>query len=57
MLVKLQRDVEKNTYGWVYTGGCYKDNQPAWYEDASPYDSELFKDVQFEVRLDHRSFD
>jgi hypothetical protein len=56
ILVKFSRDAEKNTYSWIYTGGCYKDNQAVWYEDASPGDVEDFKNVQFEVRMDQRDF-
>lgn len=56
MLVKFEKDVNTNTYSWIYTGGCFKDNKPVIYEDASPYKKDDFKDIQFEVRLDHRSF-
>jgi len=48
--------VNTNTYSWIYTGGCFKDNKPVIYEDATPYKKDDFKDIQFEVRLDHRSF-
>lgn len=57
VLVKFRHDPEKNTYSWLYTGGCYKGNDPVNYEDVHPGDTKFFKDVQFEVRLDHRSFE
>jgi len=41
----------------LYTGGCYKGNDPVNYEDVAPHETKYFKDVQFEVRLDHRSFE
>ena len=56
MLVKFEKDVETNSYSWIYTGGCFKDNKPVIYEDATPFKNEDFKDLQFELRLDHRSF-
>ena len=56
IMVKFSRDADKNTYSWVYTGGCYKDNKAVYYEDASPNDVENFKNVQFEVRHDQRDF-
>ena len=54
MLVKFTKDIEKNTYSWIYTGGCFAGNKPVWYEQADPNSSKNFKDIQFEVRLDHR---
>jgi hypothetical protein len=54
MLVKFERDAAKNTFSWVYTGGCYADNKAVIYTDASPGESYNFKDIQFEVRLDTR---
>jgi hypothetical protein len=54
VLVKFQKDVSKNTYSWITTGGCYKDNKAVLYEDAYPGDIVNFKDVQFEVRMDKR---
>lgn len=57
VLVKFRHDPEKNTYSWLYTGGCYKGGDPVNYEDASPHETITFKNVQFEVRLDHRSFE
>ena len=54
LLVKFAKDTTKNTYSWIYTGGCFKDNKPVWYVDAEPNVSHDFKDIQFEVRLDHR---
>ena len=56
LLVKFEKDVNTNTYSWIYTGGCFKDHKPVIYEDATPYKKDDFKDIQFEVRLDHRSF-
>lgn len=56
MLVKFKYDSSRNTKSWVYTGGCYKDHEPVDYDDAAPGDVKDFKDVQFEVRLDHRDF-
>jgi hypothetical protein len=49
-LIKFSKDTEKNTFSWVYTGGCYKGNSPIYYEDAIPGDVDDFKKVQFEVR-------
>ena len=57
VLIKFKHDTERNTYSWLYTGGCYKGNDPVNYEDAKPLETKNFKDVQFEVRLDHRSFE
>jgi hypothetical protein len=57
VLVKFKHDQERNTYSWLYTGGCYKGNDPVNYEDARPGETRDFKDVQFEVRIDHRSFE
>lgn len=57
LLVKFEKDTEKNTYSWIYTGGCFKDNKPVLYELANPGQAENFKNVQFEVRLDHRNMD
>jgi len=51
---EVQKDVSKNTYSWITTGGCYKDNKAVLYEDAYPGDIVNFKDVQFEVRMDKR---
>lgn len=56
MLLKFEKDISTNQYSWIYTGGCFKDNKPVIYEDAVPYSKIDFKDIQFEVRLDHRSF-
>jgi hypothetical protein len=57
VLVKFRNDPEKNTYSWLYTGGCFKNNDPVNYEEIKPGDVRTFKDVQFEVRLDHRPWD
>ena len=56
LMVKYSRDSETNTYSWVYTGGCYKDNAPVWYTPFNPGETADFKDVQFEVRTDQRDF-
>ena len=55
LLVKYVRDPTTNTYSYVYTGGCYKDNKPIWYDQASVGEKITFKDVQFEVRRDYRT--
>ena len=56
LMMKYSRDSEKNTYSWVYTGGCYKDNAPVWYTSLNPGETADFKSVQFEVRTDQRDF-
>ena len=56
LMLKFEKDVEANTYSWIYTGGCFEDEQPVWYVDAVPGQKDDFKDIQFEVRLDRRSF-
>ena len=53
-MVKFEKDVAKNTYSWVYTGGCFKNNEPVWYAWAEPDVKYNFHDIQFEVRQDHR---
>ena len=55
LLVKFEKDVAKNTYSWIYTGGCFEENKPVLYELASPGEFATFRDVQFEVRIDHRN--
>jgi hypothetical protein len=40
----------------LYTGGCFKGGDPVNYDDVKPGDKKTFKDVQFEVRIDHREF-
>lgn len=57
VLVKFKHDPERNTYSWLYTGGCFKGGDPVNYEDVSPGANKNFKDVGFEVRIDHRSFE
>jgi hypothetical protein len=52
MLMKYVKNAETNSYAWVYTGGCFKDNMPVWYVDAVPGETYNFKDVQFEIRED-----
>jgi len=36
LLVKFTKDTTKNTYSWIYTGGCFKDNKPVLYQEAEP---------------------
>lgn len=55
--MKYVKNSETNSYAWVYTGGCFKDNKPVWYVDAVPGETYNFKEVQFEVREDHRDLD
>ena len=50
LLVKFEKDVSKNTYSWVYTGGCFKNNEPVWYAWAEPDVKYNFHDIQFEIR-------
>lgn len=45
VMVKFRLDPETNTYSWLYTGGCYKDNEPVYYVTASPGTMNSFKDV------------
>ena len=45
LLVKFEKDVEANTYSWIYTGGCFDNNKPVWYEDAVPGQKDNFKDI------------
>lgn len=56
VLVKFKHDQDRNTYSWLYTGGCYKNGDPINYEDAKPDAVKTFKDVLFQVRVDHRDF-
>jgi hypothetical protein len=35
--------VENNIYNWVYTGGCYKNNEAAYYAPATPGETYNFK--------------
>ena len=53
-MVKFVKDIENNSYSWVFTGGCFKDNKPVWYIAAEPEHGNDFRDIQFEVRLDNR---
>lgn len=57
VLLKFRHDPETNTNSWFYSGGCYKGNDPVNYEDANRGDQKDFKDIQFEVRMDHRNFE
>ena len=57
ILVRFERDVDKNSYSWVYTGGCYANGEPILYEEAYPNENHNFRDVQFEVRMDTRESD
>jgi len=36
VLVKFKHDLERNTYSWLYTGGCFKGGDPVNYEDGRP---------------------
>lgn len=53
----MRHDAELNQYSWFYTGGCFKGGNPVNYEELKPGELKNFKDVQFEVRLDHREWD
>jgi len=55
VLVKFEKDITKNTYSWIYTGGCFANNKPVLYETGTPGNDYNFKKVQFEVRMDHRN--
>ena len=57
VLVKFQKDTSKNTYSWVYTGGCYNDNKAVHYVPSYPGETHTFKSIQFEVRQDMRSIE
>lgn len=57
VFIKMRHDPELNQYSWFYTGGCFKNGEPVNYEDLRPGEVKNFKDVQFEVRLDHREWD
>jgi len=54
LLVKFEKDISHNTYSWVYTGGCLKDNKPILYDWADTDVHYNFHDVKFQVRLDNR---
>lgn len=54
ILMKYVKNSDTNTYAWVYTGGCFKNNKPVSYINAVPGESYNFKDVQFEIRQDMR---
>ena len=53
----MRHDPELNQYSWFYTGGCFKGGKPVNYEELKPGEIKNFKDVQFEVRMDHREWD
>jgi len=57
MFIKMRHDPELNQYSWFYTSGCFKGGSPVNYEELKPGELKNFKDVQFEVRLDHREWD
>lgn len=57
ILVRFERDIDRNSYSWVYTGGCYENNEPILYDQAYPNENHNFRDVQFEVRMDTRESD
>ena len=50
LLVKFEKDIAHNSYSWVYTGGCFKGNQPVLYEWAETDVKYSFHDVKIEVR-------
>ena len=54
LLVKFEKDLSHNTYSWVYTGGCFKDNKPILYDWADTDVKYNFHSVKFQVRLDNR---
>ena len=54
LLVKFEKDITHNTYSWVYTGGCFKDNKPILYDWADTDVKYNFHNVKFQVRLDNR---
>jgi len=54
LLVKFEKDISHNTYSWVYTGGCFKDNKPILYDWADTDVKYNFHSVKFQVRLDNR---
>jgi len=45
VLVKFDRDIEKNTYSWVTTGGCYKDGESVYYSTAYPNEKFNFRNT------------
>lgn len=47
VLIKFKHDPDRNTYSWLYTGGCFKGGDPVNYEDVRPGETKNFKDVQF----------
>ena len=53
----MSHDADLNQYSWIYTGGCFAGGKPVQYDDVRPGEIRNFKDVQFEVRLDQRSWD
>ena len=52
LLVKFQKDPE---YKWTKTGGCFEEGKPVVYEQAVPFHEYDFRDIQIEVRLDHKA--
>lgn len=50
----MKKDITHNTYSWVYTGGCFKDNKPILYDWADTDVKYNFHNVKFQVRLDNR---
>ncbi len=54
LLVKFEKDITHNSYSWVYTGGCFKGNQPVLYDWAETDVKYNFHDVKIEVRYDNR---
>ena len=54
MMVKFKKDMETNSYQWIYTGGCFEDGKAVQYQEAAIGEVQNFKNIQFEVRLDTR---
>lgn len=54
MMVKFKRDRQTNTYSWIYTGGCFEGDKAVMYRDAHIGETQDFRAIQFEVRLDTR---
>ena len=54
LLVKFKKDRETNTYQWIHTGGCFDGDKAVMYKDAQVGETQNFKEIQFEVRLDTR---
>lgn len=56
LLVKYMRENEDiDQFEWTFTGGCFKNSQPVLYKEAVPDTTYDFKDLQIEIRMDHRT--